>query len=126
MGGFRRKFRRQATRAGGGLRRRMVDDHIDVLQNIEFTMANCAREDQRIDDAAVKDALESALLARPSANPLAQDLMDALRAIRETWEDIPDDVWADGLRVVLESVRLHSSLEPGARGYLDFVSPYVP
>ena len=126
MGGFRRKFKRQATRAGGGLRRRMVDDHIDVLQNVEFTLANCAREDQRIDDLVVKEALECALLGRSPADPPAQDLVVSLRAMRQTRDDVPDEVWADGLRVVLDSVKLHSSLGPGDKDYLAFVSPYVP
>ncbi|GAG34969.1 unnamed protein product, partial [marine sediment metagenome] len=40
--------------------------------------------------------------------------------------DIPDDIWRDGLRTVLESVHRHSSLKPGSRDYLDFVSDYVP
>ena len=40
--------------------------------------------------------------------------------------DTPDKVWRDGLRVICDSVRLHSSFRPGDRGYLNFVSPFVP
>ena len=106
--------------------RRMSRDHVDVLQNIEFTLARHMREDPTVDDCVVFSALQAVLLAEPPDDPRAADILVSLAAMRQLRSNTPDKIWRDGLRVVCDSVRLHSSLRPGAREYLNFVSPFVP
>ena len=56
---------------------------------------------------------------------LVAEIVNDLAAIRGLRTDVSDTVWQDALRVVDDSVRLHSSLKPGEKSYLNFVSPYV-
>ena len=104
----------------------MARDHLDVLQNIEFALVSGYRSERSIDDCIVADVLIAAILDAEPEDSRAQSLNESLENIRMLRSDIPDDIWRDGLRTVLESVHTHSSLTPGARGYLDFVSDYVP
>jgi len=106
--------------------KRMARDHLDVLQNIEFVLVSGYRSDRSIDDRIVADVLIAAILDTEPQDTRARSLNESLESIRVLRSDIPDDIWRDGLRTVLESVHRHSSLKPGARGYLDFVSDYVP
>jgi len=52
---------------------------------------------------------------------LTKDL-DNTRLLRA---DVSDQLWKDGLKVVLRSVYNHSAAQAGDRDYLDFVSEYV-
>lgn len=106
--------------------KRMARDHLDVLQNIEFVLVSGYRSDRSIDDRIVADVLRAAILDAEPQDIRAQSLNESLEDIRVLRSDIPDDIWRDGLRTVLESVHRHSSLKPDSRGYLDFVSDYVP
>ncbi len=106
--------------------KRMARDHLDVLQNIEFVFVSGYRSERSIDDRIVADVLIAAILDAEPEDSRAQSLNESLENIRMLRSDIPDDIWRDGLRTVLESVHRHSILKPGARGYLDFVSDYVP
>jgi len=104
----------------------MARDHLDVLQNIEFVLVSGYRSDRSIDDRIVADVLIAAILDTEPQDIRARSLNESMESIRVLRSDIPDDIWRDGLRTVLESVHRHSSLKPGSRGYLDFVSDYVP
>ncbi len=104
--------------------KRMARDHLDVLQNIEFVLVSGHRSDRSIDDRIVADVLIAAILDAEPEDSRARSLNESLESIRVLRSDIPDDIWRDGLRTVLESVHRHSSLKPGARGYLDFVSGF--
>ena len=104
----------------------MARDHLDVLQNIEFVLVSGYRSDRSIDDRIVADVLIAAILDAEPEDSRARSLNESMESIRALRSDIPDDIWRDGLRTVLESVHRHSSLKPGSRGYLDFVSDYVP
>jgi len=104
----------------------MARDHLDVLQNIEFALVSGYRSERSIDDRIVADVLIAAILDAEPEDSRAQSLNESLENTRVLRSDISDDIWRDGLRTVLESVHRHSSLIPGARGYLDFVSDYVP
>ena len=106
--------------------KRMARDHLDVLQNIEFVLVSGYRSDRSIDDRIVADVLIAAILDAEPEDTRARSLNESMESIRVLRSDIPDDIWRDGLRTVLESVHRHSSLKPGSRGYLDFVSDYVP
>jgi len=121
---------------GGGdgerkLRKRMIRDHPGVLQNIEFALLQGYRDDRSIDDTLVLQALQATLNDEAPEDQRAQKLVENVKGIREvrsqagTGGETPDDVWRDGLRVIISSVRFHSSLKPGATNYLDFVSQYV-
>ena len=104
----------------------MTREHVGILQNIEFTLAHAHREDGTIDDCVVLNALRAALRGERPSEPRAQRLFDALAAMREMRSDVEDGIWTSGLRVVADSVELHSNLQPGATGYLDFVGPFLP
>ena len=104
----------------------MARDHLDVLQNIEFVLVSGYRSERSIDDRIVADVLIAAILDAEPEDSRARSLNESLENIRMLRSDISDDIWRDGLRTVLESVHRHSSLKPGSRGYLDFVSDYVP
>ena len=106
--------------------KRMARDHLDVLQNIEFVFVSGYRSERSIDDRIVADVLIAAILDAEPEDSRAQSLNESLENIHELRSDISDDIWRDGLRTVLESVHRHSSLKPGSRAYLDFVSDYVP
>ena len=103
----------------------MARGHLDLLQNIEFTILSGYRSDRSIDDRIVADALRAAILDTEPENTRAQSLNESLEDIHELHSDISDDIWQDGLRTVLQSVHRHSSLKPGCRLYLDFVSDFV-
>jgi len=107
------------------LLRRMTRDHQDVLQNIEFTLISEYRKDGSIDDRIVAEVLKAAIRGEEPESARAQSLNEDLEEIREFRADVPDDIWRDGLRTVLQSVHRHSNLRPGERGYLDFVSDFI-
>ena len=112
-------------RAPVKLMKQMSRDHEDVLQNIEVALVRRHREDPRIDDRAADEALRAALHGTMPTHPRAADLYESLTAIRQLREDIPDDVWRDGLRVVDDSVRRHSQLRPGETSYFEFAGQFV-
>ncbi len=114
----------RATLGPRALLKRMTRDHQDVLQNIEFVLVSGYRSDRSIDDRIVADALKAAIHDEVPEGDLAQSLNESLEEIRVLRSDISDDIWRDGLRTVLESVHRHSSLIPGCRLYLDFVSGF--
>ena len=107
------------------LLKRMTSDHLDVLQNIEFVLLSGHRDDRTIDDRTIADALKVAIAGDLSEDARVQSLNEGLDQMRQVRSDISDDVWRAGLQTVLQSVRRHSSLMPGARGYLNFVSNFV-
>jgi len=104
--------------------KRMARDHLDVLQNIEFALVSVYRSDRSIDDRIVADVLIAAILDAEPQDIRARSLNESLENIRVLRADGSDDIWRDGLRTVLESVHRHSSLIPGCRWYLDFVSGF--
>ena len=109
----------------GKLLKRMVRDHQDVLQNIEFIFTSRYREDRRIDDRIVADTLKAAIHDEVPEDGHAQLLNEGLEEMREFRSDVSDEIWRDGLRTVLQSVHRHSNLRPGEREYLNFVCDFV-
>ena len=103
----------------------MTRNYIDVLQNIELILLSNYENDVSIDDCVVAEALRAAVLNTVPDDDCAQFLRERLEGIREVRPDVSDDIWRDGLRTVLQSVLRHSSLKPGCRWYLDFVSDAV-
>ena len=109
----------------GKLLKRMVRDHQDLLQNIEFVFISRYREDRRIDDRIVADTLKAALHGDTAEDALAELLNKGLDKIRRFRSDVSDEIWRDGLLTVLQSIQRHSNLRPGEREYLDFVSDFI-
>ena len=107
------------------LMKRMVRDHQDVLQNIESIIISEYRENRRIDDRVVADALKAAIHSETAENDLAESINQAVEEMRMFRSDVSDDVWRDGLRTVLQSVHRHSYLRPGEREYLCFVGDFI-
>ena len=113
------------TRATGNLLKRMTRDHVDVLQNIEFVMISAYEKDGSIDDRIIAEVLRAAIRDEEPESARAQSIHDELEETRNLRADVTDDIWRDGLRTVLQSVRRHSDLRPGERNYLDFVSGFI-
>lgn len=107
------------------LLKRMTRDHQDVLQNIEFILVSGYRDDDRIDDRIIADALKAAISGDTAEDALAESLNKDLAETRQLNSDVSDDIWRDGLRTVLQSVQRHSNLSPGEREYLNFVSDFI-
>ena len=107
------------------LSKRMARDHLDVLQNIEFTLVSVHRKEPTIDDRIIADVLNAAIGGGVSEDARVQSLSEGLEEMRQLRSDVSDDLWLDGLRTVLQSVHRHSGLRPGSRAYLDFVSGFV-
>ena len=117
----------RADRSPASRMKQITRDHQDVLQNIEFALVKCRKEDRRVDDRAVDEALGAAIgQAEAPGHAIAADVFGGLAAIRKLREDVDDDLWRNALRVVRDSVHAHSKLRPGETSYLDFVAPFVP
>lgn len=107
------------------LLKRMTRNHQDILQNIEFILVTGYRDNPRIDDRIVADALKAAIRGDTAEDALAESLNEGLEEMHMFRSDVSDDVWRDGLRTVLQSVHRHSDLMPGRREYLDFVCDFI-
>src|SRR5262249_35059950 len=85
----------QSDLSAGKLLKKMSRDHEDVLQNIEFTLVQCYRQDPEIDDRAVDAALQAYLNNSEPEDELVVALLDALDAVRECRSDVDDRIWRD-------------------------------
>jgi hypothetical protein len=113
------------TQATGKLLRRMSRDHVDVLQNIESTLLSAYEKDGSIDDRIIAEVLQAAIRDEIPDGARAQSIHEDLEEMRHLRADVPDKIWRDGLRTVLQSVQRHSNLRPGERNYLNFVSDFI-
>ena len=113
------------TQATGKLLKRMTRDHVDVLQNIEFTIISAYDKDDSLDDCMIAEVLQAAVRDEVPDSARAQSLREDLIEMRHLRADVPDDIWRDGLRTILQSVQRHSNLKPGEQEYLDFVSDFI-
>jgi hypothetical protein len=106
----------------------MTKHHPDVLQNIEFVLVSAWRANSTIDDCVCMEALRAALSSETPADLRVRDLVQGIvdiRKIRSASVVVSDQVWNDGLRVIMDSVRFWSTLKPGAHGYLNYVSDFI-
>jgi hypothetical protein len=108
----------------------MTQEHPDVLQNIEFVLVSAYRRDKAIDDAVCFNALEAALSGETPSDERVQGLVQGIadiRALSRTGEaSVSDELWNNALLVIMNSIKFWSTLKPGARGYLEYVSPFLP
>ena len=65
------------------LLKRMTRDHQDVLQNIEFTLVSCYRDDRSVDDRRIAAALKVAIGGDLSEDSGTQSLAECLDRIRQ-------------------------------------------
>ncbi|MGP0070066.1 MAG: hypothetical protein ACLQGP_41520 [Isosphaeraceae bacterium] len=106
----------------------MTRDHLDVLQNIEAMLIAYAREEPSVDDRVIDEALG---LSRQDEGDIedaqvhVKGLCLFLHDLRATRADVSDTIWQGALRTVQDSVRRHSSLRPGDKAYINFVSNYI-
>ncbi|RJP33221.1 MAG: hypothetical protein C4527_04760 [Candidatus Omnitrophota bacterium] len=120
--------KRKSTGSGGNsnkLFKKMTEDHLDLLQNIEFILVRGYRRDESIDDSLCRDALSVLLYDKICDDPRVQNLVDGLMEVREMQDEITDKLWRDALRVILQSIHTHSTLNSGSRGYLQFIIQYI-
>ncbi len=104
---------------------KMVHNHQDILQNIEFAIISEYRHDSKIEDRIVAEALKAFILNTEPQDKSVDRLKQTLESARRLRDDVSDDLWTDGLRVVLRSVHDHSDLEPGSTHYLDFINEFI-
>lgn len=115
----------QPSRSLGKLMKRMARDHPDVLQNIEFALVTCHRQDRSLDDRVMDAALRASLASQPPEDPGVAIVFESLASVREMRHAVPADIWSDCLRVVQDSIHTHSARTPGETAYLAFASRYV-
>ena len=114
-----------SLKVGHAVERRLVRNHADLLQNIEFALVNAASDSHEVDDHCIERILRHAITQKASDDPSTNSALDSLAEIRRLREEAPGDLWSDALRVVYTSLKRHSSCEPGDTSYLRFVSQYV-
>lgn len=105
--------------------KRMTRKYSDVLQNIEMTLHQARRKNPSIDDRIAFDALRCTHNSEVPDDICTIDLVEALIDVEELRSDIPEPIWQECLRVVMESVKNHSKLKPGETGYLDFIKTFL-
>ncbi|OHB61046.1 MAG: hypothetical protein A2167_04460 [Planctomycetes bacterium RBG_13_46_10] len=118
-----RKFIREEN--PNKIRRQMTKNHLDVLQNIEFSIVTAWRNNSKIDDKVVASALKTAIEGVVPVDELSVSLVKNIEDTRLLRADVPDEIWKNGLKVVLESVYNHSDAQTGDTDYLDFVSAFI-
>ena len=100
----------------------------DGLQHVEFAFAAIARKDPKLDDASILEAVEMYLKGTDpseSTSPKVAEVWALIGATRETRTNVPDREWGASLRAVAQSARSHSTLAPGERSYIAFISRYL-
>ena len=121
-----RPVARDVGAIGVAAMRRMSEDHPDVLQGIEFALVEAFRRDDDVDDVVVLSAMRAFILGDEPSEEAARNIWAVLHNVRNSRTDISNELWCDALRVVMDSVRRHSSLRPGSIEYLAFVSNFIP
>ena len=122
---FKKRRNYQRKEKPENIFKQMTQHHVDVLQNIEFSIISTYRSHAAIDDGVIASALKTIIAAGEPDGKLAAMLIDDLDEVRQTRADVPDDIWIKGLKVVLESVHTHSDTRPGDRDYLTFIGIFV-
>jgi len=107
------------------LKRKITGEYTDLLQNIEFAIVSCWDLDSGVNDLVVHQAVRAVILDELPAENSSQRVVLALRKIRDFREDIPEEIWTDALRVIIDSVKFHSTLREDSSEYLEFVSNFV-
>ena len=121
--GRKRKFIRQENPKK--LYKLMTENYLDVLQNIEFTIVSLYRRSAVLDDKVVASALKAAIAGSDASDDSSRTLVKDLENMRLLRADVSDEIWINGLKVVLQSVHNHSDARDGDTDYLDFIAVFV-
>lgn len=111
--------------AKDSLMTRMIHEHSDLLQNLEFVLVTVAGEFDEVDDCVIERTLRNWIAGKPAEDPVAEAATHLLSEIRESRPDVDDTLWANAMRVVYTSLRDRSSCQAGETSYLGFVSRFV-
>ena len=115
-----------SLKAPGNVERRMIRDHLELLQSIETALLEAFRSSSGdVDDQVVEAALRSAITGKEAAESKTKWAAVLLEAARSA-HDWPEGLWTDGLRVIYSSLCFHSSRKAGDTSYLSFVGTFVP
>ena len=117
--------RSKAILRPGKSEKEIIQKHQDVLQNIEFILVTGYRKDSSIDDLIITEVLKTAIEDEIPTDARAKSLLQELEGIRQFRSDVPDELWQECLRTILQSVHRHSSQKPGSRKYLNFVGKFI-
>jgi hypothetical protein len=113
-----------------------IEEHLDLMQNIEGTIAALYRQDPEIEDWDVSEALKALVqrykaqargrtFAKPRLTERSDSLFGMISGVLAVREDL--DTPEDQLRALKEirfSVRRHTEMH-GRRGYLDFIIEFA-
>lgn len=114
----------RADQSARGRMKRMAREHEDVLNAIETVLVRAYRADSEVHDQQAEAALIEAVRGTDPTDLRVADMVAGLRTARGRL-DVPDDIWIEALRVVLNSVRTHSKVERVENAYLDFIDEYI-
>ena len=112
-------------KASNSCQQRMVRDHLDVLQNIEFSLVETSQQIEKFDDRDIEQVLRRTIQSTAPDDPVIEEGIDHLKAARAMRDDISDDVWQDGLRVAFASLKRHSQCQPFETSYLRFIEQFM-
>jgi len=73
--------------------------HMDLLQNIEFTLVTAYRNDNTIDDAVIRNALRELVYNKTCEDPRSELIVSQLHEIKNVRSDISDKIWKQTLRI---------------------------
>jgi len=121
--GRKRKFIRQENPKK--LYKLMTQNYLDVLQNIESTIVSLYRRSAVLDDKIVVSALKAAIAGSDASDDSSRTLVKDLENMRLLRANVSDEIWINGLKVVLQSVHNHSDAKAGDTYYLDFIAEFV-
>ena len=97
----------------------------DVLQNIEKTIVLEYQSANPITDVTAANALRYFIYNKETQDPQTISLVDKLTEVKSRRSDISNTVWLECARVVLDSIKTHSFLEPNSTSYLKFVEGFL-
>ncbi len=122
----KKKQKKKSSLKSAGFSKNQREEHMDVLQNIEFTLITAYRKDKTVDDFVLGNSLRELIYNKTIDDSRSNAIADRLREVREMRSDISDKIWIKALHTIMESIHLHSALNPGSRGYIHFISEFIP
>lgn len=101
-----------------------------LLYSIEQAIVAAWNENPEIDDKAVSIAIQQAILESECSDPASALVLKALLSGREHYEfqagrTFDPELYRNGWRVALESLRLHRDVAGGDRAYLEFIGGFI-
>jgi hypothetical protein len=111
--------------ATGSVERRVVRDHLGLLQLIESTLVQAHSQNPSVDDRVVAEALKSAIRQIAPEEAVVAEVLERLKSEMGLQFPVSDELWTEVLQTVNTSVHRHSSCEAGDMVYLHFIANYI-